>query len=587
MSLKYKLLISFLAISLIPAITIGIVSFNLSSGIIREKEIFEKQQKLSVIREEMWDIWSEKQLLSIQLLLNPHLQRLLNSYPYEDHLTKQKDEFEIQKIMFNYKNVVGTHSISIFGFNGEYYSNNQNPLPLDSYLPSNFNMENLRSGDVFYVGSVIEDDGEYLIPLIRILRRIPENKPTGILVINLRESYLRESYAGYTEQTPGMFAITDKNDQILTHGLRGVIGGNFFSTYSSLDIPPGSDAGSFLYSSDEGSELFIYLLDEKTDWKFFSIIPVREILKDVTYIRNMTIYVAIASILLCFVIAMLFSRRVILPVNTLIRQMEKADYGNIDIHIREEKGDEIGKLQNSFTVMMQRLQDSFRQIVSVQKEKREAELKVLEFQINPHFLYNALSSIIWLSNAGQKQKVISMTEALSNYFRISISKGKEIIPVQDEIQHVKNYLAIESIRYEDEFTVMFQIEEEILQRSTIKIILQPIVENAIYHGVKTRDDNDGIIGIRGQLENGDLLFTVSDNGLNMAEEEIQRLNEFLSNPAKEEPEFGIGLRNVHGRIQLHYGEKYGIRFDRSGGITYVSIRIPGDGEEDNAESRVI
>lgn len=218
MSLKYKLLIAFLAISLIPAVTIGIVSFNLSSVIIREKEIFEKQQKLSVIQEEMWDIWSEKQLLSIQLLLNPHLQRLLNNFPYEDYLAKQKDEFEIQKIMFNYKNVVGSHSISIFGFNGEYYSNNPEKIPLKSYLPPDFEPENLRLGDVFYVGSVLIDDGEYLIPLIRVLRRIPENKPLGILVINMRESFLRESYAEYTEQTPGVFAITDKRNQILTHG---------------------------------------------------------------------------------------------------------------------------------------------------------------------------------------------------------------------------------------------------------------------------------------------------------------------------------------------------------------------------------
>lgn len=351
--------------------------------------------------------------------------------------------------------------------------------------------------------------------------------------------------------------------------------------YTSLNVPVGPVSGSFLYSSDEGSELFIYRLDEKTDWKFFSIIPLREILRDVTYIRNMTIYVAIASILLCFTIAMVFSRRVILPVNELIGQMEKAEYGNIDVSVKDEKGDEIGKLQSSFTVMMQRLQDSFLQVVSAQKEKREAELKVLEFQINPHFLYNALSSIIWLSNADQRQKVISMTEALSNYFRISISKGKEIIPVQDEIRHVKNYLAIESIRYEDEFAVTFQIEEEILQYSTIKIILQPIVENAIYHGVKTRKDHDGVIGISGKRETGDLLFMVSDNGLDMTDAQIQRLNEFLSNPEKEEPEFGIGLRNVHGRIQLHYGEKYGIRFDRADGITSVSIRIPGDRENDN------
>ena len=195
--------------------------------------------------------------------------------------------------------------------------------------------------------------------------------------------------------------------------------------------------------------------------------------------------------------------------------MKKVESGNfnidIDIDIDAQSEDEVKRLSKAFNMMVKRIQNLMEQIISEQEAKRKSELKALQAQINPHFLYNTLDSIVWMNENKDYAGVTTMVVALSQFFRISISRGKELIPVSDEIEHIKSYLTIQKIRYKNKFTFNIDAQPEALGYKTLKLILQPIVENAIYHGVEQLYD-EGIINIRVSVEGETVLFQVIDNG---------------------------------------------------------------------------
>jgi len=200
----------------------------------------------------------------------------------------------------------------------------------------------------------------------------------------------------------------------------------------------------------------------------------------------------------------------------------------------------------------------------------KTELELLQAQINPHFLYNTLDSIAILAESGREEDAVLMVNSLSSFFRISLSKGKDIIPLESEVNHVNSYLQIQQIRYSDILKYDVQIPEEIKQYYVPKLILQPLVENALYHGIKNRR-GIGTIRIEGKDEGGDILLTVSDNGAGMDEEQINALQAGVYH----DRHTGLGLVNVHKRIRLYCGEKYGLLFaSEKGKGTSVSIRLP-------------
>ncbi|MDD6236542.1 MAG: sensor histidine kinase [Clostridiales bacterium] len=212
------------------------------------------------------------------------------------------------------------------------------------------------------------------------------------------------------------------------------------------------------------------------------------------------------------------------------------------------------------------------QTVAEQEQKRKSELKALQAQINPHFLYNTLDSIIWMAEAGNTDEVVEMTSALANLFRTSISKGDEIIPIQVEIDNITSYLTIQKMRYQDKLTYHIDVDDNIKKYKILKVVLQPLVENAILHGVKSKTTN-GLIEI-GAFETEDaVVFTVTDHGEGMTEEQLKNIFAPKKNTVSRGS--GIGVNNVNERIKLYFGEQYGLQFfSRYGEGTTVHVVIP-------------
>ncbi|MDD4056569.1 MAG: sensor histidine kinase [Bacilli bacterium] len=277
------------------------------------------------------------------------------------------------------------------------------------------------------------------------------------------------------------------------------------------------------------------------------------------------------------------SRRIATPLKVLeksMRKIEQSDFLVVE-PVAESSQKEVASLSKSFNLMMSRIKELMDRIVVEQNAQRESELKALQNQINPHFLYNTLDSIVWLIENDKNKEASQMVVALAKLFRISISRGRNIITIKDELEHARSYLIIQSFRYADAFKYEFDVEEEVLEYTTMKLILQPLIENAIYHGLKNRID-EGLIKISVHREQDNIVFTVSDNGYGMKEEKIAQLYTNFYNPHLND---GVGLKNVYLRLVLYYGKEADLQItsELDEGTT-IKIIIPMKRSEQNVQN---
>lgn len=259
-------------------------------------------------------------------------------------------------------------------------------------------------------------------------------------------------------------------------------------------------------------------------------------------------------LLIAIMLATIISKRVTTPIGVLEKSMKELEDGNFDIVSKiDEKHSqvEIVRLNKNFNNMIARIKRLMDKVVEEQTAQRKSELKALQNQINPHFLYNTLDSIVFMAESGQMDEVRTMVVALAKFFRISISKGKTIITVKEELEHVKNYMIIESIRYKDTFTFHIDLEEGCEDFLAMKLMLQPFVENSIYHGLKNLED-EGIIDIKVYKEDDFLYYVVKDNGYGMRQSKIDELYERMRN---DDVTNSVGIKNVYQRLKLYFGDK--------------------------------
>lgn len=244
------------------------------------------------------------------------------------------------------------------------------------------------------------------------------------------------------------------------------------------------------------------------------------------------------------------------PIRKLSQVTDQVARGDLMVRSNIKSGAEVGILSESLNTMIDKINELLDQVTKEQISLRKAEFEILQAQINPHFLYNTLDTIVWLAEAGDQKKVVSMVGSLSDFFRTSLNQGRDIIPIREELQHVRSYLEIQQVRYQDILQYEIHVPEELEKYLIPKITIQPIVENALYHGIKNKRC-PGKITISGQKKEEYFLLLVEDNGIGMSEERLQQVVEGIQH--KEPNEKGIyGLYNVNERIRLNFGEKYGI-----------------------------
>jgi len=307
-------------------------------------------------------------------------------------------------------------------------------------------------------------------------------------------------------------------------------------------------------------------------WQTVGLIPKRELTRDMASITELIAILFTAICLLDVLAALYFTARLTNPLKKLMLLMKRVETGDFQVNMDITAGDEIGRLAESFNLMVRRLDDSRHQLFANQQKLRKAQLAALQAQINPHFLYNTLDSVCWLAREEKKSEIISTVTALTRLLRIGLSKGDEIISIGQEIEHVRNYLIIQKMRYGSILDYAIEVPEELKDCRIVKLVLQPLVENALYHGIKNKNA-PGVIDIRAAQDNGAIVFRVSDTGIGMAADKIRALEQALRDPEGRTDSFG--LRNVSDRIRICFGNGHGLSFASAPGEgTTVSFSIP-------------
>ncbi|KAB8145587.1 sensor histidine kinase [Chloroflexia bacterium SDU3-3] len=268
------------------------------------------------------------------------------------------------------------------------------------------------------------------------------------------------------------------------------------------------------------------------------------------------------------------SRTIYAPLKRLHDATTTIARHDLEVLATSENTDEITELVGSFNAMVRRIRELLAAKVQEQENLKKAELRALQAQINPHFLYNTLDTIIWMAESNRTRQVVDLVSALSRFFRITLSKGRDWITVRDEIEHVSSYLAIQKMRYRDILDYTIDVEADILDTQMLKLTLQPLVENALYHGIKNKRSG-GRITVRGRRVGQDVRLDVEDNGIGMRADLVSQLGAMLARTDHPHSESGYGLNNVNQRIKLFYGQQYGLTIVSAHQIgTQVSILLP-------------
>lgn len=273
------------------------------------------------------------------------------------------------------------------------------------------------------------------------------------------------------------------------------------------------------------------------------------------------------------IVTYLITANILRPVQVLYDAMQKVSDGDFSARADIHSKDEIETLGNGFNSMAENMQVLIHKIKEDEQKMRRLDLRLLQEQINPHFLYNTLDTIVWLIEGNKADEAVNMVVTLSNFFRLVLSKGKEIISLREEERHISSYLEIQEMRYHDILEYEIQIEPELYDYQIPKLTLQPLVENALYHGIKYKREK-GYIHISGKQIGDVLCLTVSDNGIGMDPEELAQLQKEIERPCNE-TEKGFGLANVNERIRMYFGSEYGMRImSEKGRGTTVEVTIP-------------
>ena len=399
----------------------------------------------------------------------------------------------------------------------------------------------------------------------------------GVLLIDLKYSALTALFQSVKFSGSGYVYLVDGTGNLIYHPERTLIATGRVRE-NSLQTAARSD-GIYTEVWEGARRSVIVQSVGYTGWKVVGVVERPGFTMSLQQTLPFLVVIICAYVELLILMNVLLSRKITEPLRRLRESVGQVEEGAERPPIYVGGTAETRELGTAIQTMVDRMRQLTADMVREHEQKQKSELNALQAQINPHFLYNTLDIIVWMIENGQREDAIRVVTALARFFRISLSKGRNIIPVRDELEHVRNYLLIQEMRYKNKFRYQITCPEACANLTTIKLVVQPIVENAIYHSMDFMD-GDGLIDIRAEVQDGRLTITVSDNGLGMPPQVVARL--LSAEPPGDAPRrergrkgSGIGLRNVQERIRLYFGPEYGvsIQSEPDEGTT-VTLRMP-------------
>jgi two-component system sensor histidine kinase YesM len=570
-SIQHIISVSFTVISVVGMVTVG---GALSLRFINSTEYMVSENNKSMLDQ-------------VNLNLDSYLRNMMKVSDATYYSAIKKKDLAIESIdkemnLLYETNKESLISICVFSEDGDVVSaspvgqlkGSVSPSKSDWFSKALTKKENLHFSTPHVQNLFVDPDYKYrwVVSLSRAVEITNNKKITsGVLLVDINFSGIEQICKNVNVGKSGYVYLVDREGEIIYHPRQQLI-------YSDLIEENNKEASNY----EDGNHTETFQGEKRlvtiktvgyTGWKIVGVMPMADITSDYQQISIFAIFIMVFAIFILVFLNMFVSSRIANPIKSLEKCVKKLENGVKDVNISISGSYEVQHLGKAIRSMVNQMHTLMDNIMTEQESKRKSELDALQAQINPHFLYNTLDSIIWMIENENYDGAIIMVTALARLFRISLSKGKNIITVRDEIEHARNYLTIQNIRYKNKFTYSIETDEKTLDFASIKLIVQPLIENAIYHGMEFMG-GDGEILVKTYSKENDLYIDVIDNGLGMLQEVADTL---LTNESKvEKKSSGIGLKNVNERIQLYFGKNYGVKiYSEPDEGTTISIHMPG------------
>ncbi|MBP3966455.1 cache domain-containing sensor histidine kinase [Paenibacillus lignilyticus] len=577
-SIQSNISLAFSLLILAAIVLTSLISYQLSVDAVERNSKGYIEEIIKQVNTNIQSYVDNMENISLLALTNKDVKYYISDNSYisaEDRRIYEKRISDLFQAILYTRNDIA--SIMVFGYNGRFVSDrritNLNPnMKLSDQ--SWFQMAKSEGGKSVisspHVQNIIQNEYRWVVSLSRELKSTDGITAEGVFLVDLNLSIINDICKNIDLGKKGYLFIVDNSGNIVYHPQQQLIDSKL-RTERIADVIKASSGSSFVVNDGEGKRIYS-VQDTNFGWKIAGVAYTDDLIASKDDLRNSILLYSLCGLAISLLISVWLSHRLSKPIKVLQSDMKQVEKGNFDIQTEIGQMNEIGQLGRSFNMMVSRTKSLMEETIHNQESKRKSELLLLQSQINPHFLYNTLDSIVWMAEQKQHEEVVLMTSALAKLFRASITKDQELVPIRVEIEHITNYLLIQKMRYE-ELEYEIQMDESILDFKTLKILLQPLIENAIYHGIRNKYGiNDGIITIRGWQTEDKIIFEVEDNGFGMTPEQAERLLIPVEGETRNQ---GIGIRNVNERIKLYFGYEYGIQIRSEIEVgTCVSISIP-------------
>ncbi|MDR6879878.1 sensor histidine kinase [Bacillus sp. 3255] len=581
-SVQNKFLLSAFLLIIVPLGLFGAISLEVSKDSIAEQVSRSNLKTLGQIADKTDRLLDDIIAISNQFFLSAEVNHAFTSAyqpnSYEDAMQRAAFEKLLSNSIYSFNRI--RFQVRLVGFNGLRLPAN----PMMTAMPVQ------RLTEKAWYRAAVEGQGQIIwvtTPMpeitgdsgagsgtafygVRISKRFESGAPIGIVAISVDESTLNDLYSSAMDKSQEI-VIVDAEGAVLSSSHKNEVHRPLTDRTYYNKIRQ-FDSGYFIAEEGGARQLVSFQTIGKTDWKLVSYTPVSTVLSSLNRLQTIVILVFGIVVLLAYAASYMMARRLAVPIKRLYNDFGRVELGDLSVRSQVVSDDEIGHLTRKFNRMIDRLQELLMNIQVEQERKRHAELQALQSQINPHFLYNTLASIRFMLVKHTPEMIDSVIVALVKLLKQSISKQDELIPIQEELSMVRNYVYIQQVRQGDRLEIRYQLDEEIYAFVTIKLILQPIIENAIFHGLENKLSGSKRLEIIGLMEGQDILFQVTDNGNGMENGEF-----FFSSGGDQEGKLVHrgGFHNVNERIQLYFGPQYGLSIESRVGIgTTVTVRIP-------------
>lgn len=579
-SLQQKLILLILPLSIIPLSILGTFSYYKSSQVVQKQVCQTILESLSQVNYSLNYFVKDIEQLTMYIYSNREIQDVLSKDGGRSLVEKHQDEKRINDILDTFLGFKSWNiAIYLLGSNGDrYFTGKLLPNQYDDYNVNwgLFRKMRLAGGniiwDTHYSMKKLEDFG-IVLSSGRLLKKIETSQPLGYMVVDIMEDALADKYNKAQLQPGGQMLLLDRNGYVISSSPSKHIVGTKLNEPYLENVLAGNKGFFELDSKNAPATMVIYDTSEITGFKMVSVVPVAVLTKESSSIRNLTYFIVIMLGVVSCWLAYVLSVTITHPLRKLRSLMYLVENGNMEVSFRSRYRDEVGQLGISFNKMVQRIKQLIDEVYTKQLMVQEAEIKAIQAQFNPHFLYNALDSINWMARIHKINDISQTVVSLGELLRFSIRKGQPFIQVQEDMQQIRNYLVIQKMRYGEKLEAELIIDQDIEALYTLKLLIQPLVENAITHGLELKPGK-GHLRIHGSRVGERVRLEVSDDGVGITPETVELLlhGKFESN---DEHNTGIGLHNLKRRLELYFHSNY--RFDIESKAlqgTKVIIEIP-------------